>query len=221
MVWLNWCFAGGSIPLQSFRMMFQTTTITKLMIVVTILLAVLVGTVEIGAAQSSPTPTNKTATAKQTPTVTKTPVTDNSTATLVIGPITKITEWSYRNGEFTLHIQAKAPALLTISEAPDLSKESGNGRLRRQSLARGENVVRFSTERSGSTIVLTTPGSIRNGEYAYISPDGGGGSLLSGPPRPADVRDGALGAGLGTAFGALVVIIRRQFGLHRGMERKA
>jgi hypothetical protein len=207
---------------------FETTTITKIMIALTVLLAGFTGVVEITAAQETPTETTTntstttvTATPTAAPTSTATPVTDNSTATLVIGPLAKVTEWEYRDGEFTLSIETKAPTLLTISEAPDTSRESGNGRLSRQRLARGENVVRFSTERTGSTIVLTTPGSIRNGEYAYISPDGGSGSFLSGPPRPADVRDGAIGASLGTALAALIVIVRRRFGLHRGMVRQA
>lgn len=207
-------------------MALETTTITKLMIALTVLLAGLTGVVEIGAAQETPTNSSTstvttTQTTTPTSTATETPTTDNSTATLVIGPLAKVTKWTYRDGEFTLRIESKAPTLLTISEAPDTSRESGNGRLSRQRLASGENVVRFSTERTGSTIVLTTPGSIRSGEYAYISPDGGSGSFLSGPPRPADVRDGALGASIGTALAALIVIIRRRFGLHRGMVRQA
>lgn len=207
---------------------FEMTTITKLMLVITVLLAGVTGLVEIGSAQETPIPTNSsTPTATSTPTsnttttATETPVSDNSTATLVIGPLAKVTKWQYRDGEFTLWIESKAPTLLTISEAPDTSRESGNGRLSRQNLARGKNVVRFSTARTGSTIVLTTPGSIRNGEYAYISPDGGSSSFLSGPPRPADVRDGAIGASIGTALAALIVIVRRRFGLHRGMVRQA
>lgn len=215
-------------------MEFEMTTITKLMLVITVVIAGVTGFIEFGAAQETPTPTNTstpivtttpTATSTPTPTATttstETPVSDNSTATLVIGPLAKVTKWQYRDGEFTLWIESKAPTLLTISEAPDTSRESGNGRLSRQRLARGKNVVQFSTERTGSTIVLTTPGSIRNGEYAYISPDGGSGSFLSGPPRPADVRDGAIGASVGTALAALIVIVRRRFGLHRGMVRQA
>jgi len=186
-----------------------------------VLLVSIAGAAAPAAAQAN---NSTAATASTTATSsTATPPPTNATTEVVIGPLARVTSWSYADGTFRLTIESKAPTLLTISESPE-TQSSGSGTISftRHRLSRGTNelTVPVSNPGSDATLILSTPGSVNRGEAAFILHSSGG-ALVSGPFDGADVRNAALAAALAVALGALYQVVKNRYAVHDGMERVA
>lgn len=213
----------------------KLTTITKLLIVCTILLAGATTFVELASAQetttiSTATPTansstsstpTRTATSTATPTDTPTPEPDNTTVVQTIGPTVRILDVTYndRTNTFGLIVEADVPVLLTITEGITINGEgtqSGDIDFRRKTLDPGENSVSVSAERNsrGTAFVILTA----NGNSAYIA-DSESGSLITGPWSGADARNSAIGAAIGVAAMVLIGAVRAKVGGREDWER--
>ncbi|UVE49634.1 hypothetical protein KU306_12030 [Haloferax larsenii] len=134
-------------------------------------------------------------------------------------PLLRIVDAEYRDGTAIITLEADAPRLVTVT-APTGSTSAGvaSGNIVRRSVPEGRSTIRITSPEPHVT--LTTSTSISNNKYTEIRFEDGS-SLISGPFTGKDVRDAAIGGALGTSFGALLIIVRRRFGLHRGMERVA
>ncbi|TVT81801.1 hypothetical protein FQA18_20120, partial [Haloferax volcanii] len=104
--------------------------------------------------------------------------------------------------------------------APTGSTSTGAaaGNLVRRPIPPGRTTIRIDSPEPRVTLV--TSYSIENGQYTELRFEDGS-ALIAGPFTGTDVRDAAIGGTVGTSFGALLIIVRRRFGLHRGMERVA
>jgi hypothetical protein len=69
-------------------------------------------------------------------------------------------------------------------------------------------------------VTVTTKTSVANGKYTEVQLRSGG-SIIGGPYSERDLWVAAGGTAGGTGVGALLVVIIKQLGLHRGMERVA
>ncbi|WP_410764747.1 hypothetical protein [Haloferax sp. DFSO60] len=134
-------------------------------------------------------------------------------------PLLRIVDAEYRDGTAIITLEADAPRLVTVT-APTGSTSAGvaSGNIVRKSIPKGRSTIRIVSPEP--RITLTTSTSISNGKYTELRFEHGS-ALISGPFTGKDVRDAAIGGTLGTAFVALLVIVRRRFGLHKGMERVA
>ncbi|UVE50595.1 hypothetical protein KU306_01435 [Haloferax larsenii] len=159
---------------------------------------------------------NTTATATSTPAnASKTPYFGD-----VAGdPAVRIVSAEYTDGTVVLELESDLPRTVTVT-APTGSDSVGaaSGNLASRSIPPGRTTIRIASPEPRVTLV--TSYSIENGKYTEIRLTSGS-SLISGPFTGKDVRDATIGGALGTGFGALLIIVRRRFGLHRGMERVA
>jgi len=193
--------------------------LTRLLTLLVLIVSIAGAAAPAAAQANNSTPANaSTATSS-----TATPPPTNATTEVVIGPLARVTSWSYADGTFRLTIEAKAPTLLTISESPE-TQSSGSGTISftRHRLSRGTNelTVPVSNPGSDATLILSTPGSVNRGEAAFIRHSSGS-ALVSGPFDGADVRNSALGAALAVALGALYQVVKNRYAVHDGMERVA
>ncbi|MFK8212081.1 hypothetical protein [Haloferax volcanii] len=135
-------------------------------------------------------------------------------------PLLRIVDAEYRDGTAIITLEADAPRLVTVT-APTGSTSAGvaSGNIVRRSVPNGRSTIRVASPEP--RVTLTTSTSVGNGQYTEIRFDDGGSALIAGPFTGTDVRDAAIGGAFGTSFGALLIIVRRRFGLHRGMERVA
>ncbi|MGB9957446.1 hypothetical protein ACOZ4B_13810 [Haloferax prahovense] len=134
-------------------------------------------------------------------------------------PLLRIVDAEYRDGTAIITLEADAPRLVTVT-APTGSTSAGvaSGNIVRRSVPKGRSTIRVASPEP--RVTLTTSTSIRNQQYTEIRFEDGS-ALIAGPFTGTDVRDAAIGGAFGTSFGALLIIVRRRFGLHRGMERVA
>ncbi|RDZ54487.1 hypothetical protein C5C07_02875 [Haloferax sp. Atlit-4N] len=134
-------------------------------------------------------------------------------------PLLRIVDAEYRDGTAIITLEADAPRLVTVT-APTGSTSAGvaSGNIVRRSVPKGRSTIRVASPEP--RVTLTTSTSIRNEQYTEIRFEDGS-ALIAGPFTGTDVRDAAIGGAFGTSFGALLIIVRRRFGLHRGMERVA
>jgi len=132
----------------------------------------------------------------------------------------RIVSAEYVDGTAVLVLESDLPRTVTVT-APTGSTSAGAaaGNLVSRPIPPGRTTVRIDSPEPRVTIV--TSYSIENGKYTEIRFDDGGSALIAGPFTGTDVRDAAIGGAFGTSFGALLIIVRRRFGLHRGMERVA
>ncbi|SDM46896.1 hypothetical protein SAMN04487949_1767 [Halogranum gelatinilyticum] len=185
--------------------------------VLVVLFLALVATAPAAAQES----TTSTTTSTPNSTVTSSPD-QNASTVQVIGPLTRITEWDYSDGTFRLTIEAKAPTLLTVTEAVTSdSSGTGTGTLVRKRLSKGTNVVRINVQDSSNpALSLTTPGSIENNEYAWVKVETSS-SLIGGPFDGTDVRDAAIGGALAIVIAVLDEAVAAKVGSNLGLERLA
>ncbi|EMA03630.1 hypothetical protein C438_13429 [Haloferax denitrificans ATCC 35960] len=131
----------------------------------------------------------------------------------------RIVSAEYRDGTAIITLESDLPRTVTVT-APTGSTSTGAaaGNLVNRPIPPGRTTIRIDSPEPRVTIV--TSYSIENGQYTEIRFEDGS-ALIAGPFTGTDVRDAAIGGALGTSFGALLIIVRRRFGLHRGMERVA
>nr|WP_015060817.1 hypothetical protein [Haloferax lucentense]ADB79730.1 unknown [Haloferax lucentense DSM 14919] len=131
----------------------------------------------------------------------------------------RIVSAEYVDGTAVLVLESDLPRTVTVT-APTGSTSTGAaaGNLVRRPIPPGRTTIRIDSPEPRVTLV--TSYSIENGQYTEIRFKDGS-ALIAGPFTGTDVRDAAIGGTVGTSFGALLIIVRRRFGLHRGMERVA
>lgn len=113
----------------------------------------------------------------------------------VIDPTVRLLEWQYDGTQFELRIEADRSTSVTLTEVISFEEGTGSGSITTEDLARGINVVTFNVEpRDGeAAVTITTPTSLENGNYRYVSTGkvGGGQSPLEATTSTAGWLGGA------------------------------
>ena len=151
-----------------------------------------------------------------------TPASENESVLLVLDESTRLVSKSYDRETGTLSLVFYSDRYQSVSlVAPrDTSSEQGTAAFVSQYLQPEQKTTVTIQAQPGSKVWITTDQSATNGELHWVEPTGGG-SFIGGPWTGVDARDAGIGASLGTALAALLVITRERYGLHRGMEREA
>jgi len=138
-------------------------------------------------------------------------------------PAVTIVSYSYdeETERMTISLSTDEYRGVTVTATDDDSTGLGTGYVVSRELTT-EDVHQIQITAPSGEVSISTGPSMEDGKFGTISADDGdGGQLLSGSPGPGDKLWSGIGAGLGTAFGALAVVVKHRLGLHRGMERKA
>lgn len=147
----------------------------------------------------------------------------SSSTVQVVGPLVRIVDWEYKNGAFVLELEAKAPALLTVTESIDNRGEgSGTFTVTRHRLASGRNSLTIPVAKVSGTasISLTTPGSLANNEGAYLKVRDSS-PIIRGPFDGSDVTDAAIGGALAMLLAMVDEAVGAKLGVGKGIERVA
>ena len=83
---------------------------------------------------------------------------------------TKITDWSYTSGRFTLVFEADEPTTVSMTEAGSFEEGTSTFNYDEQRLQEGENVITFAVaDRSGAAVAVATRESLSQGSGAIVS----------------------------------------------------
>ena len=83
---------------------------------------------------------------------------------------TRITDWEYRPGMFTLEIEADEPTTVSLTEAGDFEEGTGSFNYDEVRLEEGTNSVTFAvTDRQGAGVAIATSQSLQQGTGAFVS----------------------------------------------------
>ncbi|QLG51084.1 hypothetical protein [Natrinema halophilum] len=83
---------------------------------------------------------------------------------------TKIVDWSYRPGMFTITVEANASKRLSMTEAGNFEEGTGSFNYREVRLEEGTNTVTMPvTDRPGAGVALATRDSLEQGTGAFVS----------------------------------------------------
>ncbi len=83
---------------------------------------------------------------------------------------TKITDWSYRPGMFTITIEANESKRLSMTEAGDFEEGTGTFNYKEVRLQEGTNSVTMPvTDRQGAGVAIATRESLNQGSGAFVS----------------------------------------------------
>ena len=87
-----------------------------------------------------------------------------------IDSTTKITDWSYSSGRFTLVFEADEPTTVSMTEAGSFEEGTSTFNYDEQRLQEGENVLTFPVaDRSGAAVAIATQESLSQGSGAIVS----------------------------------------------------
>lgn len=148
----------------------------------------------------------------------------SSTTVQTIDQNTRITNWSYSDGEFVLLVAADSPTRMTITQSIDTrDADSGTGTILRRSLSSGENRIVVNTHGSSSSpaLFITTPQSIENEEYTYVKADSPSNLIPQGPYSGSDVQAAGVGGALSVAVMVLFRGAQAKVGSYSGGTRLA
>ena len=83
---------------------------------------------------------------------------------------TRVVEWSYDSGVFTITVDADEDTELGITEAGGFSEGSGSYNFETVEISEGESTVTFSTrDANGAAVTISTQDSLAQGTGAYLS----------------------------------------------------
>ncbi|WP_377076855.1 hypothetical protein [Natronoarchaeum sp. GCM10025703] len=138
-----------------------------MLLTVTVALAVGMGGMGVAAQE---TPTNETENETQ-------PLDDDlgDEAEQVIDTETRVMDWSYDSGVFTITLDADAPTKVAVTEAGGFQEGSGAFNYNRFEIPEGESVVTFATrdaQQRGTAVTISTQQSLAQGGGAYLSTGG-------------------------------------------------
>jgi hypothetical protein len=168
------------------------------------------------------TPGTDTATASPTPTEAPDGEANRSVVGSLPGdPAVTIVDYSYNPDTeiMTVSLETSEYRAVTVTATNDESTGLGTGYIVSRELTTGSIHQIEITAPSGTASISTGP-SMEAGKFGTISAQSSS-ALLSGVPDSTDKLWAGLGAALGTAAGALAIVVRERLGIHRGMERKA
>ena len=87
-----------------------------------------------------------------------------------IDSTTKITDWSYSGGRFTIVFEADEPTTVSMTEAGSFEEGTSTFNYDEQRLQEGENVITFAVaDRSGAAVAVATQESLSQGSGAIVS----------------------------------------------------
>ena len=114
---------------------------------------------------------------------------------------TRITDWSYEPGMFTIQIEADEPTRVSMTEAGDFERGTGSFNYQEVELDEGTNTVTMPvTDRQGAGVAIATRRSLEQGTGAFVSV----GQLERNPFRHFGGESGLFtGVGLSVALAAL------------------
>ena len=83
---------------------------------------------------------------------------------------TRITNWEYRPGMFTITLEADDPTKISMTEAGDFERGTGTFNYREVQLQEGTNTVTMPvTDRQGAGVAIATRASLEQGGGAFVS----------------------------------------------------
>ena len=88
----------------------------------------------------------------------------------VIDAQTRVVEWSFDNGVFTVTVDADEDTEIGITEAGGFEEGSGSYNFETVEIDEGESTVTFSTrDANGAAVTISTQDSLAQGTGAYLS----------------------------------------------------
>ena len=83
---------------------------------------------------------------------------------------TRVVDWSYAPGMFTLELEADEPTEISMTEAGDFEEGTGSFNYAEAELDEGTNTITFAvTDRQGAGVAIATRRSLEQGGGAYVS----------------------------------------------------
>ncbi|SFC65270.1 hypothetical protein SAMN05444422_11343 [Halobiforma haloterrestris] len=83
---------------------------------------------------------------------------------------TRITNWEYRPGMFTITLEADAETKVSMTEAGDFEQGTGSFNYDEVELDEGTNTITFAvTDREGAGVAIATRRSLQQGTGAFVS----------------------------------------------------
>lgn len=83
---------------------------------------------------------------------------------------TRITDWSYAPGMFTITLEADEPTEVSLTEAGDYEEGTGSFNYDEVRLEEGTNTITFAvTDRRGAGVAIATHRSLEQGGGAFVS----------------------------------------------------
>ncbi|SIS14645.1 hypothetical protein [Natronorubrum thiooxidans] len=83
---------------------------------------------------------------------------------------TRIVDWEYRPGMFTITLEADSPTKVSMTEAGDFEEGTGSFNYREFDLEEGTNTVTMPvTDRQGAGVAIATRQSLEQGTGAFVS----------------------------------------------------
>ncbi|MFC4247244.1 hypothetical protein ACFOZ7_09580 [Natribaculum luteum] len=83
---------------------------------------------------------------------------------------TRIVDWEYRPGMFTIEIEADSATQISMTEAGDFEEGTGTFNYKETGLQEGTNTVTMPvTDREGAGVAIATRASLEQGSGAFVS----------------------------------------------------
>ncbi|WP_049904752.1 hypothetical protein [Natrialba asiatica] len=83
---------------------------------------------------------------------------------------TRITDWEYAPGMFTIEIEAESETEVSMTEAGDFEEGTGSFNYQETELAEGSNTITMPvTDRQGAGVAIATRRSLQQGTGAFVS----------------------------------------------------
>ena len=134
---------------------------------------------------------------------------------------TRLVDWEYNDDRegFELRFETDSRTSITLTEAVQFEEGAGGGRIYQQRLPRGTSEIFVSVPRRGgeAAVTMTTPGSIDNNRFSYVS------TGEAQPDRPPITYQRAqllvILTGIAVATGTVTIIRRRRDDDDKNAER--
>jgi len=111
--------------------------------------------------------------AAQEVTINQTDAQDETRYAQEIDPGTRLVDWRYDNDRqgFVLVVETDGRTVMTITEAVQFKEGAGSGRIYQKRIPNGTSELFVPVKpRSGeAAVTITTPGSLRQNSYSYVS----------------------------------------------------
>ena len=146
---------------------------------------------------------------------------DQTTYAEEIDEDTRLVDWEYNDDRegFELIFETDSRTSITLTEAVQFEEGAGGGRIFQQRLPAGTSEVFVSVPRRGgeAAVTMTTPGSINNNRFSYVS------TGEARPDRPPISYERAqilvVLTGIGAATMSITILKRRRDDEDRTAER--
>lgn len=125
----------------------------------------------------------------------------------------RLVEWRYEDGTFRLTFEADRSKRVTMTEAVQFSEGTGQGSIKKDRIPEGTTTVTMDVQQVGgeAAVAITTPQSIREGTFTYVSTGQAAGTTwFDGSARWDFVYLAGLAGAAGTSLGVRRYVVKKR-----------